>query len=65
MVNVQVQTKKLKIKFRYHDGSLINFGVFPYSVMLEFNMLRHQQERQYNIKDAYQLAQLQEKRYNH
>jgi hypothetical protein len=56
---------KLKIKFRYHDGSLINFGVFPYSFMLEFNMLRHQQERQYNIKDAYQLAQLQEKRYNH
>jgi len=57
--------RKLKIKFRYHDGSLINFGVFPYSFMLEFNMLRHQQERQYNIKDAYQLAQLQEKRYNH
>ena len=54
--------RKLKIKFRYHDGSLIDFGVFPYSFMLEFNMLRHQQERQYNIKDAYQLAQYQEKR---
>jgi len=55
--------RKLKIKFRYHDGSLIDFGVFPYSFMLEFNMLRHQQERQYNIKDAYQLAQYQEKRF--
>jgi hypothetical protein len=54
--------RKLKIKFRYHDGSLIDFGIFPYSVMLEFNMLRHQQERQYNIKDSYHLVQLQEKR---
>jgi hypothetical protein len=51
--------RKLKIKFRYHNNSLINFGIFPFSFMLEFNLIKNQQERRYNIKDSYNLGQLQ------
>jgi hypothetical protein len=28
--------RKLKIKLRYHDGQLVNFGVFNYSFVVEF-----------------------------
>jgi len=28
--------RRLKIKFRYHNGELVNFGVFNYSFVLEF-----------------------------
>jgi len=49
--------RKLKIKIRYHDNSTVNFGIFPFSFMLEFNLLRNQQERQFSIKSAYNLAQ--------
>jgi hypothetical protein len=31
--------RKIKIKLRYHNGLLVNFGNFEYSVMLEFNLL--------------------------
>jgi hypothetical protein len=51
--------RKLKIKFRYHNNSLINFGIFPFSFMLEFNLIKNQQERRYSIKDSYNLGQLQ------
>jgi hypothetical protein len=50
--------RKLKIKFRYHDNSTVNFGIFPFSFMLEFNLIKNQPERRYNIKDSYNLAQL-------
>ncbi len=30
--------RKLKIKIRYHNGQLANFGVFNYSFMLEFTL---------------------------
>ncbi len=50
--------RKLKIKFRYHDNSTVNFGIFPFSFMLEFNLIKHQPERRYNIKDSYNLGQL-------
>ena len=31
--------RRLKIKLRYHDGRLVNFGVFNYSFMLQFTTL--------------------------
>lgn len=30
--------RRLRIKIRYHNGQLANFGVFNYSFMLEFNL---------------------------
>jgi hypothetical protein len=51
--------RKLKIKLRYHNGQLIDFGQFEYSFMLEFSLLKPQQERSYSIRGAYDLAQIQ------
>jgi hypothetical protein len=35
--------RKLNIKIRYHNGQLVQFGVFPYSFTIEFTqMLSHQ-----------------------
>jgi hypothetical protein len=51
--------RKLKIKFRYHNGQNVDFGTFEYSFMLEFNLLKNQQERSYSIRDAYSLSQTQ------
>jgi hypothetical protein len=30
--------RKLKFKFRYHNGQLANFGVFNYSFVIEFTL---------------------------
>lgn len=35
--------KKLRIRVRYHDGSLVNFGLFAYSLTLEISMFSPQQ----------------------
>ena len=51
--------RKLKIKLRYHNGQLIDFGQFDYSFMIEFSLLKPQQERSYSVRGAYDLAQLQ------
>ena len=48
---------KLKIKFRYHNGVLVQFGNFEYSFMLEFNILKPQQERSYSIVNSFDLSQ--------
>jgi hypothetical protein len=40
--------RKLSIKFRYHNGQLVQFGVFPYSFTLEFTQLFPQQNRKIN-----------------
>jgi hypothetical protein len=40
--------RKLKIKLRYHNGDLVDFGNFDYSFLLEFTLLRPQKDR--NIK---------------
>ena len=50
---------KLKVKFRYHNGKLVDFGALEYSFMIEFNLLRSQQERSYSIKNAFNLEQYQ------
>lgn len=31
--------RRLKIRFRYHNGQLVNFGVFNYSFMLQFTLM--------------------------
>jgi hypothetical protein len=50
---------KLKIKIRYHNGTLVDFGQFEYSFMIELNLLKSQQERSYSIRNAFDLSQLQ------
>jgi len=50
---------KLKIKFRYHNGTLVEFGQFEYSFMLQFNILRPQQEKSYSVVSAFDLSQQQ------
>jgi len=39
--------RKLKIKIRYHNGQLVDFGVFEYSLLLEFVILQPTQARAY------------------
>jgi hypothetical protein len=51
--------RKLKIKFRYHNNLLVNFNSFEISFMIEFCILRPQNERSYNIRDAFGLYQVQ------
>jgi hypothetical protein len=41
--------RKLKIKIRYHNGQLVNFGVFNYSFTLEFALYSSQQLREYKL----------------
>jgi hypothetical protein len=41
--------RKLKIKIRYHNGQLVNFGVFNYSFTLEFSLYSSQQVREYKL----------------
>lgn len=40
--------RKLNIKIRYHNGQLAQFGVFPFSFMIEFTQLLPHQNRQVN-----------------
>lgn len=53
--------RKIKVKLRYHNGQLLNFGLFEYSFMLEFNLLRPQNLRGQNIQNAFDLSQMQNK----
>jgi len=40
--------RKLKIKVRYHNGVLVDFGTTEYSIQLEFMLLRPQNKREYS-----------------
>jgi len=40
--------RKLSIKFRYHNGQLVNFGAFPFSLAIEFTTLIPNQPRRIN-----------------
>ena len=42
--------KKLKFKFRYHDGRLVDFNNFPISITLEINQLRDDFQQNYNVR---------------
>lgn len=41
--------RKLSIRFRYHNGMLVDFNNQNYSFSLELNMLRPQNNRAYNV----------------
>jgi hypothetical protein len=41
---------RLKFKFRFHDGRLVDFQNFPFDFTLEFNTLRNEIEKKYNIR---------------
>lgn len=48
---------KLEFKFRYHDGRLVEFGNIPFNFTIEFNQLRNEIGRVYNVRipNAYTL----------
>jgi hypothetical protein len=50
--------RRLKIKLRYHNGQLVDFGQFEYSFMLEINLLRNQIEANYTITNANNLGKM-------
>ena len=41
--------RRLRIKIRYHNNVLVDFGSFNYSIMLEFNLLSPQIQRKSTI----------------
>ena len=41
---------RLKFKFRYHDGRLVDFKNLPFSLTLELNMLKDEQTRGKTIR---------------
>ena len=45
--------RKLKFKFRYHNGALLNFGYFPFSFTLEFTLLTPQSMRNMTTFNSY------------
>ena len=46
----QEKIQKLKVKFRYHDGQLVDFGNSPLSITMEINQLREDINPDYNIR---------------
>jgi len=50
---------KIKVKFRYHNNTIVEFGQFEFSFMLELNLLKPPQERSYSIVNAFDLGQQQ------
>lgn len=50
---------KIKVKFRYHNGQLVQFGQFNFTFLMEFNLLMPQQERDLSARNAYDLSQIQ------
>ena len=40
--------RKLSVRLRYHNGQLVNFGVFPFSFTIEFTQLIPNQQRKMN-----------------
>lgn len=41
---------RLKFKFRFHDGRLVNFQNYLFDFTIEFNILRNEIEKKYNIR---------------
>ena len=41
---------KLKFKFRYHDGLLVDFNILPVSFTIEIGTLQEEQRRLANIR---------------
>ena len=47
------RVKKLKFKFRYHNGVLVDFKDIPFTFTIEFNCLRNDIERKYQVNTPY------------
>jgi hypothetical protein len=41
---------RLKFRFRFHDGRLVNFQNFPFDFTIEFNSLRNEIEKKYTVR---------------
>lgn len=41
---------RLKFKFRFHDGRLVNFQNFPFDFTIEFNSLRDEIPKKYTVR---------------
>ena len=41
---------KLEFKFRYHDGRLVEFDNIPFNFTIEFNQLKNEISRVYNVR---------------
>jgi hypothetical protein len=41
---------RLKFKFRFHDGRLVNFQNSPFDFTIEFNSLRNEIEKKYTVR---------------
>ena len=41
---------KLEVKFRYHDGRLVDFGNIPFDFTIEFNQLKNEIQRSYQVR---------------
>jgi hypothetical protein len=41
---------RLKFKFRFHDGRLVNFQNYLFDFSIEFNSLRNEIEKKYNVR---------------
>ena len=53
---VAERISKIKVKFRYHNGALAEFGQFEYTFMIELNILKPHQERSYSIVNSFNLS---------
>jgi hypothetical protein len=53
---VAERISKIKVKFRYHNGVLAEFGQFEYTFLLELTILKPQQEKSYTIVNASDLS---------
>jgi hypothetical protein len=42
--------QKLKFKFRYHDGRLVDFQDFPFNFTIEFNRLKNEINKAYRVR---------------
>lgn len=42
--------QKLKFKFRYHDGRLVDFQDFPFDFTIEFNRLKNEIGKSYHVR---------------
>jgi hypothetical protein len=49
--------RRMKFKFRYHDGRMVDFKCMPFSFSIEVNQLRDEQRRVLNVRipDMYNL----------
>jgi hypothetical protein len=41
---------RLKFRFRFHDGRLVNFQNFPFDFTIEFNSLRNEIDKKYKVR---------------